>query len=105
MDERTYSTLTDAAFRRIEDMLADVDPDEVDLDRSGDVLTLTLRGGARCVINTQRPTRQIWLAHAARAWHFRYDEQKSAWVDDKGQGVELLSHVASIVGGAAKPAG
>jgi CyaY protein len=61
------------------------------------VLTLTFRDGKKAVINTQRPTRQLWLAANARAWHFAYDEATSKWLDDKGQGVELFQRVAAIV--------
>ncbi len=90
MDEAAYQKLADAALRRIEDLFADVDAEDVDLDRAGDVITLTLRGGAKCVINTQRPTRQIWMAHAAQAWHFAWDPARSAWLDARGGGVELF---------------
>jgi CyaY protein len=85
MDERAYQHLADAAFRRIEDALKDVDPDQVDCERAGDVLTLTFESGKKCVVNTQRPTRQIWLAANARAWHFGWDEGNETWVDDKGR--------------------
>ncbi len=97
MDEARYQSLTDDAFRAIEDAFEDVDPDDVDCERAGDVITLTLKGGARCVINTQRPTRQIWLAANARAWHFAYDEAKRRWLDDKGKGAELYSEIARVV--------
>ena len=103
MDERAYQHLADAAFRKIEDALKDVDPDDVDLERAGDVVTLTLKGGKKCVVNTQRPTRQIWLAANARAWHFGWDEQAKRWLDDKGQTnpdgspVDLFGEVRRIV--------
>jgi CyaY protein len=97
MDESRYQTIAAEALRQIEDMLADVDADDVDVERAGDVLTLTFKGGRKCVVNTQRPTRQIWLAANARAWHFAYDEPTRRWLDDKGQGVELLGQVAAIV--------
>jgi CyaY protein len=103
MDERAYQHLADATFRRIEDALKDVDPDDVDCERAGDVLTLTFKGGKKCVVNTQRPTRQIWLAANARAWHFTWSEADSRWVDDKGQTnadgtpVELYGAVRRIV--------
>lgn len=97
MDESRYQKLADEALKKLETMLEDVDADDVDFERSGDVLTLTFRDGKKCVVNTQRPTRQIWLAANARAWHFSWDEASSRWLDDKGQGVELLGHVAAIV--------
>ena len=97
MDESRYQQLADAALRTIESMLDDVDADDVDVERSGDVITLTFRDKRKCVVNTQRPTRQIWLAANARAWHFGYDEPSKRWLDDKGQGVELFARVAAIV--------
>jgi CyaY protein len=97
MDEPAYLHLADQAFRTLEAMLEDVDADDVDVERAGDVLTLTFRSGMKAVVNTQRPTRQIWLAANARAWHFDWDARSSRWLDDKGQGVELFGRVAAIV--------
>ena len=76
MDESTYQVLADKALRRIEDGFKDVDP---------------------AVVNTQLPTRQLWLAANARAWHFSYDAGKSQWLDDKGQGVDLFEQIGRIV--------
>ena len=103
MDESAYQHLADAAFRRIEEAFKDVDADDVDCERAGDVVTLTLKGGKKCVVNTQRPTRQIWLAANARAWHFGWDAHAGRWLDDKGQvnpdgsPVELFGAVRKIV--------
>lgn len=101
MDESQYQKLADQTFRAIEDLFADVDADDVDCERAGDVLTLTFKNGKKCVINTQRPTRQIWLAANARAWHFSHDAARSAWLDDKGRGAELFAEIARIVKDAA----
>jgi CyaY protein len=97
MDDRTYQRLADEAFRALETMLEEVDAEDVDVERAGDVLTLTFKDGKKAVVNTQRPTRQIWLAANARAWHFNWDAASSRWLDDKGQGVELFGRVAGIV--------
>src|SRR6478672_4067382 len=97
MDEPEYQQLADKTFRGLENMLEDVDADDVDVERSGDVLTLTFRNGKKAVVNTQRPTRQIWLAADARAWHFSWDAATSRWLDDKGLGIELFGRIAEIV--------
>lgn len=97
MDDKRYSELTQTAFRKIEDLFKDVDAEDVDVERAGDVLTLTFASGKKAVINTQRPTRQIWVAANARAWHFGFDEPSARWVDDKGQGVELFAKIVDIV--------
>jgi CyaY protein len=97
LDESRYQKLTEVAFRRIEDAFEDIDTNDVDLERAGDVITLLFRGGVRCVINTQRPTRQIWLAANARAWHFSYDEPTDTWLDDKGTGLSLYPAISRVV--------
>lgn len=97
MDERRYQSLADDTLRKLESLFEHVDADDVDAERAGDVLTLTFRDGKKCVVNTQRPTRQIWLAANARAWHFSYDEPSARWLDDKGEGIELFDRVAGIV--------
>ncbi len=97
LDEPRYLRLATEAFKRIEDALEDVDPGVVDLDAGGDVVTLTLANGIRCVVNTQRTTRQIWLAARANAWHFSFDEASGTWLDDKGRGDELFATLGRIV--------
>jgi CyaY protein len=102
MDELRYQKLADVALRAIEDLLKDVDAEVVDFERAGDVLTLTFASGKKAVINTQRPTRQIWVAANARAWHFVFEEGADRigtgrWLDDKGQGIELLAQIVAIV--------
>jgi CyaY protein len=97
MDESTFEKLAGETFRAIGDAFEDVDPDAVDCEIAGDVVTLTMRGGGKCIMNTQRPTRQIWLAASARAWHFSWDEGRRLWLDDKGRGEELFATIAQIV--------
>lgn len=97
IDEQRYQHLADAAYRRIGDAFEDIDPEVVDCEIAGDVVTLTFKGNKRAIVNTQRPTRQIWLAAGARAWHFTYDEKNDRWMDDKGQGNELFATIALIV--------
>lgn len=99
MDEKLYLQKADRTFRRLLDAFESVDPDLVEADTTGDVVTLTFADRSKCVINTQRPTRQIWLAANARGWHFRYAAESDTWVDDKGRGDELFATVTEIVRG------
>lgn len=97
MDESRYLKIADATFRKISDVFDEIDPDIVEAYFSGDVLTLAFKNGVKAVLNTQRPTRQVWLAANARAWHFGYDEQNELWMDDKGRGEELFATLSAIV--------
>jgi CyaY protein len=69
-DEATFDEQGRAELAYIEEKLADVDPDDVEISTSDGVLTLGLRDGVRVVINTHRAARQIWMAAVASAWHF-----------------------------------
>jgi len=101
MDEARYLQLVDGVFKALQDAFDDVDPDDVDAYTAGDVLTLTFRDRSKCVVNTQRPTRQVWLAARSRAWHFSLDESSGKWLDDKGRGDELFATVRAVVRDAA----
>jgi CyaY protein len=70
MDEASFDTAARAELQRIEDALADVDPDDVEISASDGVLRLELRDGTKIVINSHRAARQIWMAAVATAWHF-----------------------------------
>lgn len=96
IDESRYMRLVEGAFRKIEDALTDVDPSDVDLDSAGDVLSLTMKNGIRCIVNTQRPVRQIWLAARSSAWHFDYDEPTDRWLADKAPHDELFATLRKV---------
>lgn len=99
MDEARYLELARVAFTRIEKALDTLDADVVDLDSGGDVLTLTCKDGVRIVVNTQRPVQEIWLAGAARAWHFGWDTSAGdgRWVDARRGGVELFATLDELL--------
>lgn len=97
MDESAYQKLADAAFRRIDAALADVDPADVDVDFAGDVMTLACKDGTKCVVNTQRPARQIWVAAKASAWHFSWDAAAQRWLCDKTPSRDLYGTLADVL--------
>lgn len=100
MDESHFEKEAERAFRRIADAFEDVDADDADIDARSDVINISFRGGARCVINTQRPTRQIWLAGGQDAWHFTFDTATNRWLDDKGRDAELFETLSRVVSNA-----
>lgn len=97
MDERTYQELAESALRRIVNAFDEVDPDLADCERAGDVVTITLRSKERCIVNTQRAARQIWMAALGEAWHFSYSDAEKAWMDDKRPHLELFSQLIDLV--------
>ncbi|GHG62281.1 iron donor protein CyaY [Comamonas sp. JC664] len=97
MEEARYNQLVSAAFKRILVAADDLDPDTLEADSTGDMVTLTAASREKCIINTQRAVRQIWVAGRGQGIHFDYDAATGTWKDDKGRGLELMSFVASVV--------
>ena len=96
MDEATYERLAGDALSVVLDLFDDIDPDDAEVESSGDVIRIDLARGPRVVLNTQRPARQLWLAGGKHAWHFSYDPRAEAWLDDKGRG-ELMAVLRELV--------
>lgn len=96
LEEPRYRELAREALHRVESAFDEVDLEDADVESSGDVVNITFRGGSRCVVNTQGPTRQLWLAGAGRGWHFSWDEDSGRWLDDRGAGEELFAVLTRI---------
>jgi CyaY protein len=96
MDETRYNQLVAAAFQRLLQALDRVDPDLLDADSTGDMVTITAAAGQKVVVNTQRAARQIWVAGKGIGVHFSYQED-GRWMDDKARGLELFDFVADAV--------
>lgn len=95
-------TLSDAEYHRLAgDTLTRVEAtidrwlqdDVVDIDgnRTGGLLELTLPGGSRIVINTQPPLQELWLAARAGGYHFK--RMAGAWRDTK-DGMEFFERLS-----------
>lgn len=57
---------------------------DLDNQRVGGMITLTLPNGSQIVINLQKPLHEIWLASQSGGYHFRHDGWQ--WIDTKGHG-------------------
>lgn len=97
MDESEYNALVARTFRRLMTALDHVDPDLVDTESTGDMITITASTGEKCIINTQRATRQVWVAGKGQGVHFSHASGKSLWLDDKDKGLELFAFVSDVV--------
>ena len=97
MDEARYNQLVSAVFKRMLAAADELDPDILEAETTGEMLTLTSRSREKCIVNTQRAVRQIWVAGKSQGIHFTYDDATGTWKDDKGKGLELFSFVADVV--------
>jgi iron donor protein CyaY len=90
LDEKRYRQLLDDTFARVDRAFESVDPDMAEVSLSQGTLTITFFEKQRLMLTPQPAPRQLWAAFRDRAWHFDWNEERRAWLDDRGQGVELL---------------
>ena len=92
-----FDKIAEAMIRRIERAVSTFDPDELDVELSGDVLNLTHESGQKIVINRHRAARQIWMAALRRAWHFDPDTSGQLWKTGDAELVTQLEQVLSTL--------
>lgn len=93
-DDAAFDKVASATLRSLDKALSGFDPDELETELTGDVLTLTVNGSEKVVINRQRAARQVWMAAQRRAWHFDRDAS-GAWRTSSAELVATLEQVLS----------
>jgi CyaY protein len=77
-----------AAIEATVDHWLDADIVDIDSQRTGGLLELSLPAGSKIVINTQPPLHEIWLAARAGGHHYRMVDGR--WLDTK-DGTEFFA--------------
>lgn len=95
MDEPAYRARVDETLKRIDAAFEYVDPDLAESDFAQGSLIVTFRQVNRLILSPQAPLKQLWVAFRDRAWHFAAGPD-GRWVDDRGEGIELLALVADL---------
>jgi CyaY protein len=106
------SALSDSDYRRLAtELLATIEAttdrwlqeDVIDIDtqRSGGMLELSLPQGSKIVVNTQPPLHEIWLAARSGGHHFRFVDGQWRDTRDGSEFFDLLSRCASEQAGQA----
>jgi CyaY protein len=104
------SALTDAEYQRLAsqvlarvestlDTWLQADVIDIDAQRTGGLLELSVPGGSKIVINTQPPLHEIWLAARAGGYHFKYVDGQWRDTKDRVEFFDRLSREASAQAG------
>ncbi|MFO0593999.1 MAG: iron donor protein CyaY [Myxococcaceae bacterium] len=92
-----YQAAVSAFFKKLVAAADAADPDLLECDSTGDMVTLTApKSGTKVIVNTQRAVSQIWVAGKGVGVHFSRGAD-GRWLDDKGKGLELSAWVAECV--------
>lgn len=99
-DDAAYATAIAQLFKRVVKAIDAADPDVVECDATGDMVTITAtKTGEKVVVNTQRAVQQLWVAGKGVGVHFSLGDD-GRWLDDKQKGLEALSWIAECVAAA-----
>jgi CyaY protein len=92
-----FDQIADAELRYLEGKLGELDPDEVEVELSQGVLTLTLADDAKVIINSHHAAGEIWMAAFRQAWHFGPKEEAGTveWRTSKDELRATLSRILS----------
>ena len=102
LSDSDFHRLSHAVLARIEatvDRWLDTDVVDIDSQRTGGLLELSLPGGSKIILNTQPPLHEIWLAARAGGHHYRHVDGR--WLDtrDGTEFFDALSQHASAQAG------
>ena len=97
MTDAEFDHAAETELQALESALSTIDPDELDVELSSGVLTLTLADDQKVIINSHRAAGQIWMAAFRTAWHFSPKNvgAKLQWSTDKDELRGTLSRVLS----------
>ncbi|MES2959841.1 MAG: iron donor protein CyaY [Pseudomonadota bacterium] len=94
LTETEYQRLSAEVLARIEatiDRWLEDDVVDIDGQRTGGLLELSLPDGSKIVINTQPPLQELWLATRAAGYHFRHVDGQ--WRDTR-DGAEFFARLS-----------
>ncbi len=100
VQDSEFHGLVDELFNRIEDDIDDLDQD-VDIDASGDILTIEFADGTTAIISRQIGNHEVWIAAKSGGYHLSLDENHIWQCAATGEDLSaLLSRVISEQTGA-----
>lgn len=102
MEEKKYRQLLDDTYARVDRAFEPVDPDVAEVSISQGTLTITYFEKQRLMLTPQPSPRQLWVAFRDRAWHFDWHDDRRSWLDDRGEGIDLLSLIEKTTADVAK---
>jgi frataxin len=89
MDESAFTSLAAETLDRFAEAIDDALGDEIDVEMSGGILTLSLAAGGQYVLNAHAPNREIWLSSpTSGAWHFA--PRDGGWVSVRDGKTDLV---------------
>ncbi|MEM5315841.1 iron donor protein CyaY [Paraburkholderia sp. JHI869] len=87
MPDNDYLSRAEAVLAAVERAVDEAEAD-IELERSGNVLTLEFENRTKIIVNLQPPMKEIWIAAKAGGFHYRFIDGE--WRDTR-TGTEFFS--------------
>lgn len=98
MSDREFQDQVDIVLQEIEERVEAANED-IDIESTGGILTLTLTNDSKIIINRQSATREIWVAARSGGYHLGWNGAEW-WCNVSKEGLPtLLRRVVSEQGG------
>jgi CyaY protein len=91
MTDSDYLSRAEAVLAAVERAVDEADAD-IELERSGNVLTLEFENRTKIIVNLQPPMSEIWIAAKAGGFHYRFIDGE--WRDTRS-GTEFFSALSA----------
>lgn len=104
MSDREYHERASAVLSRLEstiDRWLQDDVIDIDSQRTGGLLEMSLPDGSKLIVNTQPPLQELWLAAKGGGFHFRLVEGHWRDTKDGRDFFDVLSECATAQAGRA----
>ncbi|HTR09245.1 MAG TPA: iron donor protein CyaY [Paraburkholderia sp.] len=92
MPDNDYLSRAEAVLAAVERAVDEASAD-IELERSGNVLTLEFENRTKIIVNLQPPMREIWIAAKAGGFHYRFVDGE--WHDTR-TGTEFFSALTTF---------
>jgi CyaY protein len=91
MTDSDYLSRAEAVLAAVERAVDEAEAD-IELERSGNVLTLEFENRSKIIVNLQPPMSEIWIAAKAGGFHYRFIDGE--WRDTRS-GTEFFSALSA----------
>lgn len=84
LSDAHYRELTAALLAHVEatlDRWLQDDVVDIDTQRTGGLLEMSLPGGSKIILNTQPPLHELWMAARSGGFHFKWNDGR--WLDTR----------------------
>lgn len=98
MNAPDFQRLSQDLLHDLDEKLGELDPDRLDVELAGDVMTLSFDDGVKFILNAHSAAGQIWLAAHTSAWHFDPPKPpQTHWIAQRSDD-ELYQTLERVIG-------